>query len=174
MGVEEMNGLLSTLGVTANVDVTYSKVSKKVPVYEKEDTIISTGKDKNGNDTQTVRSVTRITGYEPVEEMVPIARITSGGKLEEPTVTYSGRGSVASSSVSKGSGGSKKPGKKTDIVKRYKEQDDALDKRGKEREKLEAKTDLLTGEARRKNVEAIIALREQENEVLKVKYNLAK
>lgn len=84
------------------------------------------------------------------------------------------RGIADMSTIKEGSGSKPKKARKSDVVKRYKEVDDKLDQNTKEREKLEAMTDTLTGQARLDNINAIIEKRKEENKLLEEKYKLAK
>ena len=155
MSVEEMNGLLGSMGVQAKVETTYVKQPMEVPTYvehvvPQESVTVENGVDENG---QTVYSTyTPVKKYsvpgEPmkVEGFAAVAQIstednpmttdieTSTETADKPVATYSGqRGSVSQSALegSKG-GGSKEPKKveatkKEDLVERYKETEDAID-----------------------------------------------
>lgn len=151
MSVDEMNSLLNSMGVDAEVVTDYAKQTTKVPVYE---TITSAPEDiGNGQTRQT--SKTNIIDYEEMEGTVPVAKINTGSAVgEKPKITYVGNGNVSSSATkSSGGGGSSKKTsearqKKSDMVDRYKEIDDKIDDTQKKMDDASKAADRLWGPAR--------------------------
>ena len=192
MSVNDMNSLLSQLGVTAEVKTENVKQEVEVPTYD--ETWIPAG-EKTFNYTeigedgkQVSHSITRpvmrkVSVPGPTirtEGYVQVASIgtVEGGGAEVPQVSYVGTGgsrrgggvSPSSTSGSKGSKGSKGRGgsgsggktskaepvkftKKSDIVDRYKEQNDILDDIEKELEDINKQNDRAFGLIRLKQMD---------------------
>jgi hypothetical protein len=154
MSVEEMNSLLSSMGVDAEVITEYVPQTVQVPVYRTEENVIS--EDPLIKETKTWQ-----TGMEEMEGVVPVAQINMGEGGKSPNIKYVGNGSVAPSSTGGSSGGggggsTKKTDderqKKTDVVDRYKEVDDAIDDITDAMEDASKAADRLWGESRIKQM----------------------
>lgn len=102
MSVEEMNSLLNQMGVDADVQVTEVPTKTKVPVYRTEEEVISDG----SNGPKVTETKTSVTRYEEMDGMIQVASINS-----DAAVTYTGNGSVSSSSKTSGGGSTSKPAK---------------------------------------------------------------
>ena len=161
MSVEEMNSLLNSMGVDAEVVTDYATQTTMVPEYETftSDPVPA----EEGGVKQT--SYTRIKDYKPVEGKVPVAKINVGKEVgsEKPKITYLGNGSVSKSSTSS-KGSSKKTSearqKKSDMVDRYKEIEDTLDDTRKKMDDASKAADRLWGPSR-------LAQMKQVNQALK-------
>jgi hypothetical protein len=102
MSVEEMNSLLNQMGVDADVTVTEVPTKTKVPVYRTEEEVIEDG----SNGPKVTETKTSVTRYEEMDGMIQVASINADSK-----VTYTGNGSVSTSSKTSGGGSTKKPAK---------------------------------------------------------------
>ena len=133
MSVQDMNSLLSELGVQTEVKTVPMKQKRAIPIYETTTTVINPGDEETG-DGRVVRTTTTQQGTKDMWEKVEVAQIGAEGSVDPPKVTYVGGGSVAPSSTGGGGGGGggggstspAKPTKKSEVVDRYKEQDDRI------------------------------------------------
>ncbi|MBO7210922.1 MAG: hypothetical protein J6V44_07920 [Methanobrevibacter sp.] len=117
MSVEQMNSLLSTMGVEADVVVKEEKLKQRKPVTVTETKVINP--DPMNLKTETKSYVDR---YEDVEETLQVAQINTDGSGSEPTVKFIGNGSISPTSKGKSSGGGGKKDstkKKSDEIERY-------------------------------------------------------
>ena len=118
MSVDEMNSLLSSMGVEAEVVTTDVPQKVKVPVYRTEETVVS--EDPLIKDTKTWQ-----VGTEEMDGVIPVAQINMGTTGDAPDIKYVGSGSVSPSATtgnnSGGGGGGKKKStkKKEDEIERY-------------------------------------------------------
>jgi hypothetical protein len=175
MSVDEMNSMLNSLGVEANVEVAEKTVTTKVPKYT---TVMSAPvEDKEGNTTST--SYTYVSGYEPVETVMQVASI--GTEENPPKINFVGNGNVSDSAKNGDSAGSNSTTKtkdsrqkKTDVVDRYKEINDELEETGRLMNKNSTLAEGLYGAARIAKLRENVKLMEQENKQLSRKYELAK
>ena len=170
MSVEEMNEMLSSMGVDANVTVTEVKQKTKVPKY----TTITTKPEDQGDGTTKSESYTYTSGYEEVEGTVQVAQIDMGEDGKSPNVKFVGNGSVAPSSTSGGGGGGgdKKKAdtaKKSDTVERYKEVTDALDDNADAMDKASRAADRLYGKDRLAKMQEANRLLQKEIDLTKKK-----
>ena len=171
MSVEQMNSLLSSMGVDAEVVTEYVKQTTKVPVYE---TITSApepyGEEGSGMTKQT--SQTNMIGYEEMEGVVPVAQINMGENGRSPNIKFIGNGSVSTSSTAKSGGSKPKKAdkvKKSDVVERYKEVDDSLEKVADSMEDASKAMDRLYGASRLQSMQKQNNLMKQEIDLLKQK-----
>jgi hypothetical protein len=151
MTVEEMNSLLNSLGLEADVELKEEKVTSKKPITR---TRITNRKTVYGETAAGVEypigeeydTQTFVAGYEDVTETLMIPQINvNGGKDNDSSVKYVGNGSVSPTSSAKKGGGSSKKNegapKRSSTVKRYKEVDDSLDNISKEMTKMNREAD---------------------------------
>lgn len=137
MSVDEMNSLLSTIGMKADITITNQKVKTKKPITR---TVTRTLGEQwiNLDDTglhkapaQQTETYSYVSGYTDVWENIQVPQISTDGATGTPNVKYIGNGSVSPTGEPGGSGSSSKPSKvstkKSDVLDRYKEQDDILD-----------------------------------------------
>ena len=115
MSVEQMNSLLNSIGVKADVTTIDVPQKVKVPVYTTQETVeeIPSGV-KGGPTTYRKTSYTVQTGTEEVDGVISVAQINTGSEIgTPPSITYVGNGPVSRSSTpagrSKGGGGGKSP-----------------------------------------------------------------
>ena len=195
MTAQQMQQMLSSVGVTANVQTDYQEQDMTVPSYREEVTNVhyktmpytfASGDGMIYTGSTVVPEYTKATvPAEPLQTKgyVEVASISMDGVGESPSVappTFTGRQAPSKSAVSggkSGGGGSspkpKEPTKakkidqtnKEEVVERYKEVNDALDDLSDEYEKASRSADRLWGDHR------LDALREQ-NELIKEQQEL--
>lgn len=189
MTAEQMQTMLSSVGVTANVQTDYVEQDMTVPTYREEVTNVTY---KRMPYTFLSGDGTMTTGYTTVPEYtkatvpakpletkgyVGVASISMDGEGESPGVsppTFTGRQAPSASAVSGSSGGGgggggsshnpettekKTPTKKSDTVERYREITDAIDNVTDALTRAERATDRLWGK------DKLNAMRE-ENKIL--------
>jgi len=116
MSVDQMNSLLNSIGVQADVTVKHVPTQIEVPEYVTEEAVqpIQGGMvDSKGNSIPTAyrkTSRTWINGYKKVDGYIDVAQINTGDAIgTPPSITYVGNGPVSRSSTpvgrSKGGGG---------------------------------------------------------------------
>lgn len=133
MSVDEMNSLLSEVGLDAEVSVTDIDTTVDVPRYKVVTDIIKRDEESGIPTEYTTRSIPDGTEKHPGK--IQVAQIGANGeKPEDVKVDYIGNGSISPSSTGSTSGGgggsskkTPKAPKKSDTVERYKEINDALD-----------------------------------------------
>jgi hypothetical protein len=103
MSVEEMNSLLNQMGVSADVTVTEVPTMTRVPVYRTEEQVIP---DESGQGLKITETKTSVARYEDMEGTIQVASVNA-----DANVTYTGNGSVSTSSKTSGGGSTKKPAK---------------------------------------------------------------
>ena len=150
MSVDQMNSILNSMGVQAEVEVQSVKQMMRVPTYtevvEEDD-----GIDTNGDGEPDAHGYHRYTiPGEPqeVEGYVQVAQIkTADSEIGPPKIKYTGNGNVSNSAKTGGSGKSSKasPSKKSDVVDRYKEITDKLNDQAKAMDKASNAADRLWG-----------------------------
>lgn len=166
MSVQEMNDILSSAGVQANVTVAHVPTQVEVPEYTTEETVEKTGGgilSDFGLVPATYRktSKTYISGYEKMDSYIDVAQIDMGEDGQSPDIKYIGGGSVAPSSVSTpstsgsngGGGGSKfKPEEHVDeqdkVHKRYENLTEALEDMARQLDRFSDAADDAWGAAR--------------------------
>jgi hypothetical protein len=115
MSVEQMNSLLSTMGVEADVVVKEEKLKQRKPVTRTETSIIQ-------EDPLITETKSWVERYDTVDETLQVAQINTDGSGSEPTVKFIGNGSISPTSKGKSSGGGGKKDstkKKSDEIERY-------------------------------------------------------
>ena len=189
MTATEMQDMLSSVGVTANVQTDYQEQDVQVPVYEEHSRVVGqsnfAGYDSEGQMTTYNRPIIQryTINKAPMKTKgyVGVASISMDGEGEAPGVsppTFTGRQAPSSSAVSggsKGGGGSsnsapstvekRKPTKKSDVSERYKEVNDAIDNVTDALTRAEKASDRLWGK------DKLDAMR-QENKILQEQYKL--
>ena len=116
MSVQDMNSMLSSMGVTANVGVDYIETNEKIPKYQT--TITPTGSLSDllqgkgfSYESQTVQS-----GYDEMDTYKEVASINydNSGNFPKANIKYTGHGGVSTGNKTKaaGSGSSSKPSQK--------------------------------------------------------------
>ena len=162
MSVEQMNSLLNSMGVQAEVEVKSVKQKMQVPTYTEvvePNEVTVYGTDAAGNEIQETRhGWTKYTVPGPpkdVEGYVQVAQVkASENDVGSPEIKYTGNGNVSNSATkpSGGGGSSKKTsdarGKKSDMVDRYKQVDDKLDDTRKKMDDASKAADRLWGPSR--------------------------
>lgn len=128
MSVADMQALLNSMGVDAQVDVDEVPVNTSVPIYtttyEKEGSLIGFATGVSGLD---ITSSTRVTGYDDVEEMRQVASISYDGSKPHTDINYIGHGGASQgnkSSAAKKSGGGSSQKAKTEDSKTLKKEID--------------------------------------------------
>ena len=146
MSVEQMNSMLSSMGVSANVVTKYVDQEVTVPEYTTTETV-TPHTDENGITTYTKVSSTVQTGTTTMMGQVPVAAISTDGNPETPDVTYIGRGSVSDSAKGSDKGGGPATTPKTSKFKekRHVEKDDQIDDIDEEIKDLERALDNASG-----------------------------
>ena len=191
MSVDQMNSLLNELGVEATVTTTSVKQQMSVPTYTEVVQKNPDGIDTDGDGDEDAWGYKRYTiPGEPkvVDGWVQVAQIETGDdagkgpKVKE--LTYTGRGTPAPSSTGKGKsgggggGGSSpkkaQPTKKSDIVDRYKEQDDKLDDLKRTMDNTADSFDRLYGEDKLEAIDKLIQAEKDYKDVLKEKRSEAR
>ena len=179
MSVDEMNSLLNSMGVQAEVTTTDVEQKVKVPVYRTYQT--NQEYDDNGTliayDSKTVQ-----TGTETMDGVVQVAQINTGDNVgTPPKINYIGNGNVSNSATNGDSAGSSSTtktkdsrGKKTDIVDRYKEINDEMEETQRLMKKNSTLAEGLWGAARASKLRENIKLMEAENAQLARKYEMSK
>ena len=149
MSVEEMNSLLSSMGVDAEVVTEYVPQRVKVPVYQTEEKVIQ-------NDPKITETKTVQTGVAEMDGVIPVAQINMGEDKKSPNITYIGNGNVSSSSIGGGKT-SKAPEKikKSDMIDRYKQLNDSLETVSDAMSDAEKAADRLYGRSRLKQMEKV-------------------
>ena len=110
MSVNEMNSLLNSMGVQAEVSTVGKQQKVSVPIYTTETKVISDDRGEDGLGTYVQQTSTRQTGTKDMDGYVEVAQINTGENIgKKPTITYTGNSSP-STSAKKGGGGSKKGG----------------------------------------------------------------
>lgn len=135
MSVDEMNSLLSSIGMKADITITEQKVKTRKPITTTvtrslgEQYISLDGTDLHKVPAQQTETYSYVSGYTDVWESVQVPQISTDGTTGTPNVKYVGNGSVSPSGDPGGSSSkpSKVSTKKSDVLDRYKEQDDILD-----------------------------------------------
>ena len=153
MSVADMQGLLNTMGIDAQVDVDEVTVDTSVPqyttTYKKDGSLIGFA---TGMSDLKITSSTSVTGYEDVQEKRQVASISYDGSKPHTSINYVGHGGAShgnkASAAKKsggGGGGSSNKAKKEDrkILKdeidRYHEINNELDDISDKLEKISAK-----------------------------------
>lgn len=178
MSVEEMQGILNSLGVQAEVVSTTKTMPVEVPEYTTINTTVDSvpGYELKGNETAMI-SKTWQTGSEIMEGKVTVAQINTGDDLgDAPKVKFVGNGSVNPSSK-KGSGGGgggggskkKKQDKKktSDEKERYHVINKQLDMLSREYDKVSKAADRAFGPAKLKLLDQQIAKTKEQIEAEK-------
>ena len=165
MSVQEMNDILSSAGVQANVTVAHVPTKVEVPEYTTEETVEKTGGgilSDFGLVPATYRktSKTYISGHKKMDSYIDVAQIDMGEDGQSPDIKYIGGGSVAPSSVSTpttsgngGGGGSKfKPEEHVDeqdkVHERYENLTEALEDMTRQLDRFSDAADDAWGAAR--------------------------
>lgn len=163
MSVEEMNALLGSMGVDAEVEINEVDVETKVPQY-------STKEEVDAKDPTIKKTTTWISDYVSVVEKKQVATINSKAKVK-----YVGNGSVSSSSTGGGSKNSTpKKVEKRKTADRYTRVTQQLDNVADAITDANRAMDTLYGENRLKQMVKINALLENEVDLLKEKNQEAK
>lgn len=112
MSVDQMNALLNSMGVQADVTVVHQPTQMEVPEYTTEETVTQIGggeEDGEGNKSpKTYRktSHTYISGYKTVDGFVDVAQINTGDAAgTPPSINYVGNGGGHSGGGGKKGGG---------------------------------------------------------------------
>ena len=167
MSVEEMQNMLNSMGLSADVEVTTIDTMVKTPKYRTYQRKISDADAKAAGYESGTETVTVQNGYDYVPGTIDVASIAVNGDAPDTSITYtgSGRGGGSPGGSGGGGGGSKAPAekkKKTDVVDRYKEVTDSLEDVTQATEKANKATDGLYGLAKIKNMEKVNSLLKQE------------
>jgi hypothetical protein len=125
MSTEEMNSLLNSMGLEADVKLEEKEVTSKKPITHTRIINRNPVKDEKGTVIgEEYDTVTSVSGYEEVKETLMIPQINvNGGDDNQSSVKFIGNGNVSPTSTSKksGGGGSKKSSTKkaSDEIERY-------------------------------------------------------
>ena len=119
MSVADMQALLNSMGIDAQVDVDEVTVNTSVPQYtttfKKDGSLIGFAAGVSDLD---ITSSTRVTGYEDVEETRQVASISYDGSKPHTSINYVGHGGASqsnkTSAANKNGGGSSKKAKTED------------------------------------------------------------
>ena len=159
MSVDQMNSLLNSMGVQAEVEVKSVKQKMTVPTYtevvEPTNDNLDVNGDGVGDGVSGYRRYTIPGEPQEVEGYVQVAQVkASESDLGSPEIKFTGNGNVSNSAKKpSGGGGSSKNtsearGKKSDMVDRYKEIDDKIDDTQKKMDDASKAADRLWGPAR--------------------------
>ena len=179
MSVEQMNSMLNSMGVQAEVTTTDVPQKIKVPVYTTTEEVTESGGGEGKPTTYTKVSKTVQTGTEEMDGVVSVAQINTGDSVgEKPKITYTGNGGVSGSAKkgnSGGGGGSKAKAEKKDVSKksdfgeRYHTVDKQLENTAKELDRASKAADKLWSRDRLKYLDTQNAMLDEEIELLKQK-----
>lgn len=181
MSVEEMNAILSEAGVDAEVVTDYVDQETTVPVYTTY-TPVNNGEgpteEIDGVTYSTAKSFTKVSDYIKVKGKVPVAQINMGEDGKSPDIKYIGNGNVSQSAQQggkTGGGGKSKSAKKnkTDVVDRYKEVNDKLEKTNRLMQKNSTLAEGMWGKDKIAKMKENVNLMKTENELLEEKLDLA-
>lgn len=112
MSVDEMNSLLNSMGVQAEVSTVGKQQKVSVPIYTTETTVISDDRGEDGLGSYIQQTSTRQTGVEEMDGYVEVAQINTGENIgKKPTITYTGNSSPSTSAKNGGDSGKKGGGK---------------------------------------------------------------
>lgn len=112
MSVDEMNSLLNSMGVQAEVSTVGKQQKISVPIYTTETTVISDDRGEDGLGSYVQQTSTRQTGVEEMDGYVEVAQINTGENIgKKPTITYTGNSSPSTSAKNGGDSGKKGGGK---------------------------------------------------------------
>ena len=171
MSVEEMNQLLGTLGVEAEVSMTSVPQTVQVPKYKVITKALGFGEDGFGSFSYETKTVPM--GTEEVEGAINVAQIgVNGEDPGQPKVKFIGNGPVSPSSTNDsagGGGGKPKQTRKSDIVERYKEITDQLNDVGDAANDVSKEMDRLYGANKLAAMTKQNTILEKEIELLKKK-----
>ena len=145
MSVEEMNSMLSSMGLEADVTISEQKVVSRKPVTRTVVTPIDTDENSETYEYETHSYIDR---YEDIPETVQVAQIaTNGKKAGQPAVKYIGNGSVSPTSSAKKGGGAKKSQvkKKDDEIERYHKVTKEIESIEKQKSEISSKKDNAFG-----------------------------
>lgn len=184
MTVDEMNSLLGSVGMKANVKITEKKMKIRKPVYRTVTREVRNNKTKdNGMEVWDGGPVDTLTysyvdHYTDIEEMVQIPQIaTEPNDPGSPNIQYVGNGNLSNTGDNKGGGSggstSKVSTKKSDVLDRYKEQDDALDDISDALDRVSKSADRAFGANRLKQLRSERDLYVQQKEALEDKLAVA-
>ena len=180
MSVEQMNSMLNSMGVQAEVTTTDVPQKIKVPVYTTTEDV--TTSEKDGVTTYTKVSRTVQTGTEEMDGVVSVAQINTGDDVgSKPKITYIGNGNVSSSAkegkTSPGDSGKKTTDadktKKSDVVERYKEINDQLADVQREASRAEESLNRLYGDEQNAAIQDLIQAQEKEKQLLQEQQAMA-
>ena len=144
MSVDEMQSMLSSMGVSAKVETKYVEQKVQVPEYTTTEEVTAHKIDENVT-AYTKTSSTTQTGVKEMNGMVPVAAIASDGNPETPEVIYTGAGK-ASPNTKKGGGPAATPKAPKFKEQRHVEKDDQIDDIDEEIKDLERALDNASGE----------------------------
>lgn len=184
MSVDEANAYFRSLGFEPNFETIEAPVTSKQPIVETltEDagteyvTYSQVNLDGTTSTTSApmikTRQTSRTVGYTTSTEMMEVPALTTDGSTPNFTLTRTNSGAMNNSSSSNsggkkfGGGGSKSKKvdltKKTDVVDRYKEINDAIEDNSQAMDKASKAADRLYGEARLKKMREVNNLIQEE------------
>lgn len=185
MSVEAMQSMLNKLQVKADVKVESKTIKSKVPVTEKVRYFADPHYEEIDGRNQIVgykqREYAHVVDYVDADEVIQVAQINTDQpvnftKVDSGTITPSV--TTGGKSSGKGGGGSspKKatPTKKSDVVDRYKEQDDQLDDLKRTIDNTADSLDRLYGEEKLEAIDKLIQAEKDYKNVLKEKRSEAR
>ena len=178
MSVEQMQSMLNSMQVTADVTTTTKTIKSKVPNVEK-----TRGFTQMAHDEETGELIgfkwtesSRVIDYTPVDEVIQVAQINTD---TPPTFTNIDAGTISSSVTTTGkssgsnssssAGNTSKKTKKSDVVERYKEITDQLDDVTRATDKASKAADRLYGPARLKAMKDVSKSLKEELNLLEKK-----
>ena len=185
MSVEQMNSMLNSMGVQAEVTTTDVPQKIKVPVYTTTEEVTESGGGEGKPTTYTKVSKTVQTGTEEMDGVVSVAQINTGDSVgTPPKITYTGNGGVSKSAKKGNSGGGgggskakaekKDVSKKSDFGERYHTVDKQLGNTAREMEKASKAADKLWSRERLNYLDKQNEKLDEEIELLKQKSAEAK
>ena len=168
MSVEQMQNMLNSMGLQAEVVTDTKKTKVKVPWYRTQE---SYDPETGIRESHVVEQ-----GLDEVDGEIEVAQINTGDSIgDKPKITYIGNGNISPSKTSSSGGGGKSTkSKKSDVVDRYKEINDQLDTVARHLDQANKEADKLWGPARLKKMKEIGEQIDKQNKLLKQKAELAK
>ena len=181
MSVDQMNDLLNSMGVEANVTTRTVKTHVSVPWYRTEETVSGGEVGKDGSVSPTIREThTVATGFDTVPGEIEVAQLNTGKNAGKgPSITRIGNGGVGASSISSrsGSGGGggksgseKKPKDPTGEIERYHVINNQIEDNEKALTRLSKAKDRAYGRARLNAMDAEIAKQRESVELAERKF----
>ena len=168
MSVDDMNNMLNSIGVEADVVTVREPQKVEVPVYETVTHVQDEGDPETG-DGRVVRTTTNMVGTETMDGFVEVAQINTGEKVgsapSSSRIIKTGNGGISSSARGSGSSGGgggssgskKKPKDPTGEIERYHVINNQIEDNEKALDRLSKAKDRAYGKAKLNAMDTEIA-----------------